>query len=200
MASTNKAKNKVKYGVEHLTIYPKKADGTYDTGFTIPGTVSLNMDPQGSSNPFYADNANFFNSISNTGWSGDIVTANLPDEFYVKCLGWVLDANGALVEVSDAVPPHFGMSFEIIGDQAKRRPVYYDCTATRPADAAQTVEDSATPQTDTVTVTAVPVKFEGADGEEISCARAVFQKDTCPEAAWGTFWTTIVEPTFTTGA
>lgn len=181
-----KKSNKVNFGLKKATFFPK-TDSGYGAAIQALGAVNVSMAPSGSSNPFYAEDTNFYNTVSNTGWSGDLEVANLPDEFFTECLGWIKDKNGALVEVSDAVPREFGFAFEIMGDKAKRRNVFYSCTATRPNADAQTTEESATPKTQTVTITAVPVELD-CGGTTVYTARAIFQEDTTDAQAWAAFW------------
>lgn len=185
-------KNKVNFGLKKATFFPVTEDG-HGTAIQALGAVNVSMAPSGSSNPFYAEDTNFYNTVSNTGWSGDLEVANLPDEFFTECLGWMKDKNGALVEVSDAVPRKFAFAFEVMGDQAKRRNVFYSCTATRPNADGATTEESATPKTQTVTITAVPKEID-CGGATVYTARAIFQEDTTDAESWANFWTKVCMP------
>lgn len=192
---TDTETNKVVFGLENVTIFPKAGDLQWDAPFPLLGAVNLSLSPSGSSSPFYADNKLFYNSVANTGWSGDLEMAKFPDEFYVKCLGWKKDARGGLVEVSDAVPAPFAIAFEVSGDKEKRRVVYYECTCTRPADEAKTKEETVTPNTQKTTITAVPVKFP-----EVETARYVLPAGTEDKEAYDGFYDRVVEPKMTADA
>ena len=57
-------KNKVKYNLKNVHIAVKKASGTYDTPFELPGAVNMSLSPQGGLEPFYADGIKY--SVSST--------------------------------------------------------------------------------------------------------------------------------------
>lgn len=190
-ATATQTDDKVLFGLENLTIFPKTGKNTWGTPIPIPGAVDVALNPSGSSSPFYADNTIFYNSISNTGWSGDIEMAKFPDEFYIHCLGWKKDDNGALVEVSDAAAKEFAMAFEVSGDLKGRRVVFYECTATRPATEAHTKEESTTPKTQKSTITAAPVKFP-----KVTTARTVLPYSEAAKEAWESFYESVYTPVF----
>ena len=156
--------NKVKFGLSNVhVLFIEKYDAdtkkyTYDSEGIRPitGAVNLSLDPQGDTTDFYADNIAYFSQAANTGYQGDLEMALIPDWFRQKALGEVVDKNGVQVEKSDAVQKEFVMFFEINGDAAKTRYVFYRNSIARPSVKGQTTENSITPATDSMTITAMP--------------------------------------------
>lgn len=188
---TTPAGDKVLFGLENVTIFPKIGENAWGDPIRIPGAINLALNPSGSTNALFADNKKYFNSIANTGWEGDLEMVMFPDEFYIAALGWKHDDRGGLVEVSDAVPKPFALAFEVSGDIQKRRVVFFECTATRPASEAKTTEDTTTPQTQKSTVTAVPVKFP-----KVTTARYVLPASTDDKTSFEGFYESVVMPKF----
>ena len=83
--------NKVKFGLKNLYIASVTVgEGnaiTFGNPVSWPGSVSLTMDPQGESNPFYADDSKFYVSTSNDGYEVTLETALVPDWFLKDYLG-----------------------------------------------------------------------------------------------------------------
>ena len=156
--------NKVKFGLSNVHVLfiesydAKTKKYTYDTeGIqAIPGAVNISLDPQGDTTDFYADNIAYFSQAANTGYQGDLEMALIPDWFRQKALGEKVDKNGVQVEASDAVQKEFVLFFEINGDAAKTRYVLYRNSVARPSIKGQTAENSITPATDSMTITAMP--------------------------------------------
>ena len=85
------AKNRVKFGLNnvHVSKLSKNENGEYSLGVPqrIPGAVNMKLDPQGDTTPFHADNTVYFNSITNTGYSGELEIALVPEWFELEYLG-----------------------------------------------------------------------------------------------------------------
>ena len=152
--------NKVIYGISHAVAFPITAESdagvpTYGTAINLPGCTALTMSAAGGETPFYADNVKYFNVVSNTGYTGSITLADIPDEFLEKILGEVAGDKGSKFEKSDAKTQMFALAFEFEGDKKKRRHIFYRCSATRPEIASSTVQDSVTPNTNSINLTAM---------------------------------------------
>ena len=159
MSSTN---NKVKFGLKNChyakaTLDPDTNAVTFGTPVAIPGAVNLSLDPEGDTEPFYADDMVYYTTVANNGYSGDLEMALIPDHFRKEILKETEDANGVMVEDSTVEPEHFALLFEFSGDKKKIRHCMYYCTAARPTIEGKTNEDSKEVQTETLEITATPL-------------------------------------------
>ncbi len=153
--------NKVKYNLKnvHAAKLTKDEDGSYsyETPKAIPGAVSISLDAEGDSSPFYADGIVYFRSVPNNGYSGDLEIALIPEWFRTEILKEELDKNGVLVENSNiAETEKFALLFEFDGDVKCIRHVLYNCSASRPSIESETKEDTIEPGTETLSLTADP--------------------------------------------
>ncbi|WP_256373714.1 major tail protein [Peptoniphilus sp. HMSC075B08] len=99
--------NKVKYNLKNVHAVKLKKDTsgafTYESPKAIPGAVSISLDAEGESSPFYADGIVHFRSTTNNGYSGDLEIALIPEWFRTEILKEELDRNGVLVEKSKCI-------------------------------------------------------------------------------------------------
>lgn len=181
--------NKIKYGIKNV-FYAVATQGTggaltYGTPVALPGAVSLSMDAQGDTNTFHADNVAYFTSSANNGYQGDLELALIPDAFRTDVLGEVLDTKGFYVEKSGAPTVEFALLFQFEGDASATRHCLYRCTASRSAVSGSTKEESIEPQTESITITAMP-----RINDEVV-------KSRCPADAndYATWFDAVVEPT-----
>ena len=185
--------NKVKYGLSRVyysiaSIDPSTHAATYATPKAFPGAVSMSLDAQGELTPFRADNIDYWVGNSNNGYQGDLEMALITDDFRKDILGQVVDANGMLVELKDVEAVHFALLFQFEGDEKATRHVLYNCTATRPAAAGNTTEETIEPQTETTQITASSI-YNTSLGQEVVKASC---KDG--DADYDNFFSAVVQP------
>ncbi len=178
--------NKVKYNLKNVhaaklteTVTDGVSTFTYAKPQAIPGAVSISLDAEGESSPFYADGIVYFRSVTNNGYSGDLEIALIPEWFRTEILQEQLDGKGVLVESNDnAESVKFALLFEFDGDVRAIRHVLYNCSASRPSIESETKEDTIEPGTETLSITADP----RADG--LVKARTGDTTDAAAYAGW----------------
>ena len=152
--------NKIKYGLRNV-YYAVATEGeggvlTYGTPVRIPGAVNMSIDPEGETNPFYADDIIYYQSNSNNGYAGTLEVALLPSSFYTDILGEIEDDNDVVFEKASATGKEFALLFEFQGDESATRHAFYRCSAQRPPVTGNTKEAGITPQTETLNITVMP--------------------------------------------
>ena len=186
--------NKVKYNLKNVyaaKMTETETEGVKSFSYTnpkaIPGAVSISLDAEGESSPFYADGIVYFRSSTNNGYSGDLQIALIPEWFRTEILQEALDSKGVLVESSNVTESvKFALLFEFDGDVNAIRHVLYNCSASRPSIESETKEDTIEPGTEKLSITADP----RADG--LVKART---GDTTDKAAYDNWYKTVYVPT-----
>lgn len=181
--------SKIKYGLSNVYYAVATDNGSgvlsYGTPVALKGAVSLSLDAQGDTNTFYADNIAYFTSTANNGYQGDLELALIPDSFRTDILGEVASANDLIAEYANVPTKEFALLFQFEGDDNASRHALYRCVASRPATNGQTKEESIEPQTETITITAMP-----RINDELVKAK-------CPHSAtaYATWFSSVTEPT-----
>ncbi|MCD8078824.1 MAG: phage tail protein [Lachnospiraceae bacterium] len=187
--------NKVKFGLKNVyyakVTFDDDMNPTFGTPVRVPGAVNLSLDAEGKSEPWYADDSIYVVLAANNGYSGDLEIALIPESFLTDILHEVKDSNGVLVEQSDVEVEHFALLFEFNGDQHKTRHVLYNCTCSQPTIESATTEDTREPQTDTLSLTALPL----ASGY----VKAKTALDTT-STIYDTWFDSVYEPQITDGS
>lgn len=150
--------SKVKYGLQNVYYAVKQANTSqpYAAPVAIPGAVSISMEPQGEMTKFYADNGVYWQAASNLGYEGDLEMAKFPAAFLTAIFGDTAGTNGVVAEYDNIQPKEFALLFEFSGDADHTRYAFYNCIAKRPTVGSQTTNESIEPQTETMTISAVP--------------------------------------------
>lgn len=196
--------NKVKFGLKNvhyaLVTETVATDGTgaitstYGTVKALAGAVSLSMSSSASKSVFRADNSDYYISYGEGGYEGDLEVAKVNEDFLKDVLGFVEDNDKILVESGAAFKTtnYFALTFEFDGDQQATKHCLYKCSASRPNIASQTTGEngSTDPQTETLTITAVP----RADADKYIHLQTQDSTSTAVIEAW---YTAVPVPTFT---
>lgn len=193
------SQNKVTFGLEkvHIAFFDDTSptQPAWKSPVAIPGAVRWTPTAVGESSTFYADNMAYFVATANNGYTGELEMANVPDEVLAEILGWEIDANGMIVEVANAIPKHFALLGQVLGDKRNRRFVYYDCVASRPAKERTTKNESITPNTDVLSLTVSPIEIGGK-----VIVKGDLERSDTNQAVFDSFFSAVYVPTFGGGA
>ena len=196
--------NKVKYGLKNvhyaLVTETVATDGSgavttsYGRLKALAGAVSISLASSASKTVFRADNSDYYVSYGEGGYEGDLEVARVNEDFLKDVLGVLEDNDKILVEASSAFKTtnYFALVFEFDGDQRETKHCLYKCSASRPNIASQTTGEggSTDPQTETLTITAVP----RADSDKYIHLQTQESTTTAVVQAW---YTAVPVPTFT---
>jgi phi13 family phage major tail protein len=188
--------SKVRFGISKAYYAVIKSDGTYDAPKPLPGAVSLSLTREGSEpEKFAADNNASYYVVpaTNGGYTGTLTLALVPDTFKVDVLGELVDDNGMQIEVTDADTKTFALMYEVLGDKDKKRRAFFNCTAQRVAEGANTTSDSTTPDTQELEFTATGKDFTLA-GETRPVVKG---SAVTSDAAFADWYTAVPVPTIT---
>lgn len=196
--------NKVKYGLKNvhyaLVTETVATDGSgaitssYGTLKALAGAVSLSLSSTSEKNVFRADDSDYFVSYGQGGYEGDLEVARVNEDFLKDVLGLQEDTDKILVESESSFKTtnYFALVFEFDGDQQSTKHCLYKCSAARPDLASQTTGENGSidPQTETLTLTAVP----RADADKYIHIQSQESTSTAVITAW---YTAVPVPTFT---
>lgn len=154
--------NKVQFNLKnvHYALLTTEGDTpTWSAPVAVPGAVSLSLEQQGELTKFYADGIVYWQSSSNNGYEGDLEMARFPDQMRQDVWGEELVAtDNVLIENANVQPKPFALLFQIDGDKTNNLYCLYNCNATRPSVAGSTTNENKEPQTETCTISAVPLE------------------------------------------
>lgn len=176
---------KVQFGLSNLHLFKLtettdsqgKVTGTYGAAMACPGAVNLSLSVEADEpDPFFADDSVYYQPAAIAkGYSGDLELARLPEDIRLAFLNFVKDSDDTIVEVDGTEQKYFAMTFENQTDENPIKKVFYKCSFGTPEVSAATIEDSKTPQTETIPITVLPTaeKFTYTDGGGIERTTSV---------------------------
>lgn len=151
--------NKVLFGMSELYvgIVTRNAQGgvTMGTPYKQAGAVGYSPEGSGENYTFYADNKAYYSSYTTGAYEGDLVVARFDDEFRKQFLGYIQLDDGGLAEVKGATKPEVYLMFEVQGDEAPERVIYYGGSLGNPTREYATIEDGVEVQTESLSTTFV---------------------------------------------
>lgn len=151
--------NKVLFGMSELYvgIMTRNAQGvvTMGTPYKQAGAVGYSPEGSGENYIFYADNKAYYSSYTTGAYEGDLVVARFDDEFRKQFLGYIQLDDGGIAEVKGATKPEVYLMFEVQGDEAPERVIYYGGSLGNPTREYATIEDGVEVQTESLSTTFV---------------------------------------------
>lgn len=179
--------NKVQFNLKnvHYAVLTLSETPSWATPVAVPGAVSLSLEQQGSVTPFYADGITYYQSVGNNGYSGSLEMARFSDAMLEDVWGFTLDATDkVMLENANQEAKPFALLFQIDGDSDDQLYCLYNCSGTRPGIAGSTNTETKTPQTQTTTISAIPV------GSGMVFARTTAETSAEVRSAWfSAVWT-----------
>ena len=191
--------NKFEYGLKnvYIALITEETTATYAAPTAIPGAVTMTLSPEGTETPFYADDSEYGMAKTNNGYSGTLEFARIPDSVLADLLGWEVDANGGIVEVTEdedgVTVEHapFALLYEVSGDAANRRSVLYKCTASRPEAKANTTTDTTDVDTQVLNIKALPIEIDDRKVVKYSLEYA-----TANASVYNAWYTSVQKPVY----
>lgn len=153
------AENKVRFTLKnvHYAVLTDEVTPAYDTPVSVPGAVNLLLNSQSEVTPFYADGMIYYQSVANNGYSGDLEMARFTDKMLKDVWSFIETEDKVLLEIADAETKAFALLFQIDGDADNEMYLLYNCSGTKPAVGAATSTKTKDPQTQSSTISAVPL-------------------------------------------
>lgn len=195
---------KVQFGLSNVHLF--KLTETVDSGGntsmsygsakSFPGAVNLTLSVESDDpDPFYADDSVYYQPAAmSKGYSGTLEVAMLPNDIKIEFLNFIEDEDETIIEIGSAERKYFGLTCEKQTDGQPIKKVFYKCSFGLPEYSAATIEDSKTPQTESIPITVVPTaaKFTYVDagGNSVSTSVVSGMADSDSDATVYANWHT----------
>lgn len=155
---------KVLFNIKKLQLSPitatdDKGTPTYAEPIRLPGTVSLTLDPEGDTEPFFADGITYYMAGASSSYSGSLENALFNEEVLKQVYNYVVDSNKNIVDTDQPVK-EFGMQFAVDSDEGDVYFTFYRVSSSKPNLNFQTNEDTKTinPQSVDITLSTIPTE------------------------------------------
>ncbi len=184
---------KVRFGLSnvHYAVLDTSTD-KYGTPVKMPGAVTLEVSYDGETSTFRADNKDYASFNGAPTISGTLTIADVPSSFRKDVLKYIED-NGVLFEDLGAQSAHVALLFEISGNENDERFCLYDVTFSRPGMSANTTDTTITPDTLSLSFTAVG-KDITIGGATVNTAKASVENSTETKAVYDAFMDSVYVP------
>lgn len=153
--------NKVHYDLVDVHVAPLTFEGgvaTFGAPVALPGSISMDLSPQGNTVKLRADGIVYYQSTSNSGYEGNLNLAMVPDWFKQQYLGETLnETDKVTVENAEAETKPFALIYGFKYDKKQRRHVLYNCMASRPNIKGENKDNQKDPDTESLPLSAVPL-------------------------------------------
>lgn len=155
---------KVLFNIKKLQLTPITAISdagvpTYGTtSYKMPGTVSLSLESDSSSDPFYADGVAYYTPSGSSSTTGTLENALFTDDVLKEIYGYIVDSNSNLLE-TDASVKEFAMQFACDSDDGEVYFTYYRVSSNKPGINLTTNAPNATVNPQSVNITASTINL-----------------------------------------
>ena len=148
--------NKVLFGFSDLYVGTYTVDdyGTVTMGspYHQAGAVGFSPEANNDVSHFRADNINYYTVMGSGAYEGDLEVAMFDDSFKRNFMGFIELDDGGLAITKNPSIPNIYMAFEIQGDVAARRVIFYNGKFGAPSRSYSTTEETVEPVTETANV------------------------------------------------
>lgn len=174
--------NTVFFGLSNLHIAPFSDTSTAtdpvwsDSIIAIPGAVNFGPTANNSEMNFFADNIKYFTTFQNNGFTGTLEVAKIPVEFLKAIFRYVVDDNGILISTAGVGYRNYAIMFEVQGNIAPVRMIWYNCSSGLPTIPYQTMEENSDPSTQSMDISVSPIRF--SDGTTATFAQCPMNPDS----------------------
>ena len=182
---------RTRYGLKnvHIAVW-NSTTGSYGSWIAVPGAVSLSADVEANTTDFYADDIVYDTISAVLKETGSIEFAALEQSTFRTLLGDETNASGLTYTTTEPKDISVAFGYEVDGNKGKMRGVRYNVKFSYPSEAANTENESISPDTVTLNYTALGRDFI-VDGETKNVLKAKCEEGT---SAYTGFWTAVPLP------